>query len=469
MLVDGPTRCGKSQYAKSALLDWKYSVVALDLKADLRFDTAGWRSLTNDIIDIRTNGSGNQYDPLLGKNTEQEFLSVASHLLYEPHEGELDIFTKRAMVMLAHLCLGARRAGEPPLPYVSRLVHMGLPAAAEQIYQLEPDGPYLATQILDMDYPSAKKKGFKDEFLQSAWSTLSTKMRFLLTDTIVRCFNGSSFTGEDLMCGKKPMSVYLHFPEQDLQAMAPFIRLLWVNLIRELITTYDARRGKGCRPVLFVLDEAGRIALPHLDEYASTVCGRRISFMVIVQALSQLEAIYGKAKTETILSNMRSQIYFPPASFGAANFLSDNLGPTSVWSHSMTQREGVEVSEGLSEHGVPLIPAHEVKRMDEEEVIGFFNGYRLPPFKVKRIDFNNIPLLKQRYRLPQPPIRSLPVLNQTPVGRDEQQGEDEPEGFINPDSPQQSADDLFDRQLLTSSLPNKKVPYGQKAHSAPRT
>src|SRR3712207_3217858 len=93
--------------------------------------------------------------------------SVASHLLYEPHEGELDIFTKRAIVMLAHLCLGARRAGEPPLPYVSRLVHMGLPAAVEQIYRLAPDGPYLATQILDKDYPSAKKENFKDEFLQS--------------------------------------------------------------------------------------------------------------------------------------------------------------------------------------------------------------------------------------------------------------------------------------------------------------
>jgi len=308
---------------------------------------------------------------------------------------------------------------------------MGLPAAAKAVYQLEPDGPYLATQILDMDYPSAKKKDFKDEFLQSAWSTLSTKMRFLLTDTIVRCFSGSSFTGEDLMCGKKPVSVYLHFPEQDLLAMAPFIRLFWVNLIRELIATYDARRGKGCRPVLFVLDEAGRLAVPHLDEYSSTVCERGISLMIIVQALSQLDALYGRARTETILNNMDTQLYYRPNDQETAEYLEHCLGRKSEYAHSQTVREGAETSEGRMEQGIPLMTAQEIKQMADEEVIAFHSN--LPPFQARRMSWLDYPLLKARKGKTPPPVSALPDVAMELPDLATQTTRNSTSGFVNPD------------------------------------
>src|SRR3954453_13916840 len=57
--------------------------------------------------------------------------------------------------------------------------------------------------------------------------------------------------------------------EQDLLPLSPLVRLLWSSIIDELTTTYDDRPGrtaqeKGCKPVLLLIDEGGRTAIPKL-------------------------------------------------------------------------------------------------------------------------------------------------------------------------------------------------------------
>jgi type IV secretory pathway TraG/TraD family ATPase VirD4 len=71
----------------------------------------------------------------------------------------------------------------------------------------------------------------------------------------------------------------------DLLALAPVVRLVFQTLIHDTQTTYDKRPGrtakeKGCYPVLLLLDEAGRVKIPQLYEYATTVVGRQISLWV---------------------------------------------------------------------------------------------------------------------------------------------------------------------------------------------
>ena len=44
-------------------------------------------------------------------------------------------------------------------------------------------------------------------------------------------------------------------------------RLVWGALIDELITRYDNNQGTGCQPVLLLIDEAGRTAIPTLADY----------------------------------------------------------------------------------------------------------------------------------------------------------------------------------------------------------
>src|SRR5713226_5191261 len=103
LLVVAPTRGGKGLLATSQLLSWKHSVIVNDIKGDLFTQTAGYRAMLGNVFVIDPRGVGHCYDPLLGKHSEDELLSAASHLLYKPDEGEGAIFTQRATVMLTQL------------------------------------------------------------------------------------------------------------------------------------------------------------------------------------------------------------------------------------------------------------------------------------------------------------------------------------------------------------------------------
>ncbi len=402
-LIVGPTRSGKGLLATSQLLSWQHSVIVNDIKGDLFLQTAGYREALGPVFVIDPRGVGHCYDPLQGLHSEDELLSAAARLLHKPDEGNGAIFTQRATVMLTQLFLAARLAGYKPLTFIRQIVRVGLPDAAAWVNAVSPE---LATQFLDVRFDQAN---FSDKFLLSAWSTLSTNMRCLLTETVVRCFAGSDFTPSELMQTDAPVTVYLRWPERDLLALSPLIRLVWGSLIDGLITTYDNNQGKGCRPVLLLIDEAGRTAIPSLADHATTVVGRGIYLWVAVQSLSQLEVIYGLGRSRVLKDNMENQIYYGPIDLATAQQIQDKLGKQSAYAHSQTLREGEETSEGRTEQGIPLMTAQEIMQMKEEEVICFHR--RLPPFKINRMDFRKHPALAQGQNMPAPQLAQLPVLS----------------------------------------------------------
>jgi type IV secretion system protein VirD4 len=280
LMVVAPTRGGKGLLAISQLLSWKHSVIVNDLKGELFQATAGYRSTLGKVYVIDPiRGVGHRFDPLQNKQSEQEFYSSATHLLFEADEKER-IFTQRAIVMLTQLFLAARAEGIAPFPYVRFLIRLGLEDAASRLNLVDPD---LATQFLDRNF---LKANWSDKFLLSSWSTLTTKMRPLLTETVVRSLMHSDFTPEELMRSDTPVSVYIRWKEQDLLALSPLVRLLWGSLIYELINVYDNRQGKHCNPVLLLIDEASKTAIPtfgarsdgcRTGHHHSNVCARPLT------------------------------------------------------------------------------------------------------------------------------------------------------------------------------------------------
>jgi type IV secretion system protein VirD4 len=425
LLIVAPTRGGKGLLATSQLLTWQHSVVVNDIKGELFTQTAGYRSTLGKVFVIDPTGVGHRYDPLLGKQTEDEILSSATHLLFKPDEGEGAIFTQRATVMLTQLLLAARAEDHAPLPYVRRIIRSGLVAAAERLNTISPE---LATQFLDVEFAQAN---FSDRFLLSAWGTLSARMRPLLTETVVRCFAGADFTPRELMCNRSPVTVYFRWPERDLLALSPLVRLLWGSLIDELITTYDTLQGKNCREVLLLIDEAGRTAIPSLSDHATTVVGRGVSLWIAIQSLSQLDAVYGKARAHVLRDNVESQIYYRPSNQETADYLQHCLGRRSEYAHSQTVGEGTHTSQGLSEQGVPLLTAQEIKQLKDEEIIGFHR--RLPAFKAKRMDWRRFPILTQRQCIPAPRLSTLPKVENSLHENAWQRTEQFSSPYIDPD------------------------------------
>src|SRR4051812_28953549 len=238
MLVVAPTRGGKGLLATSQLLSWKHSVIVNDIKGELFAQTAGYRATLGKVCVIDPSGFGHRYDPLTGKHTEDALFSAATNLLFKADEGEGAIFTQRATNMLAQVFLAARLEGQAPLPYVRQIIRAGLPPAARELHEVNPE---LATQLLDVPY---KQANFSDRFLLSAWGTLANRLKPLLTETVVRCFTATDFAVRELLLSPTPVTVYLRWPERDLLALSPLVRLLWGSFIDELITGFDAVGGE---------------------------------------------------------------------------------------------------------------------------------------------------------------------------------------------------------------------------------
>ena len=402
LLIVAPTRSGKGLLAVSQLLTWHHSVIVNDVKGDLFAQTSGFRSLLGPVYVLDPTGVGHAYDPLQGKATEDALYSSAAHLLHEQ-----DIFSQRAAKMLTCIFTAAKRNEAAALPYTRTLLRAGLPGCSERLQAIDRE---LATVFLGVNTEQAN---LDDRFLLSAWETLTTKLYPLLTETAVRSLAHSDFTAEQLMRSPKPVTVYLRWKEQDLLALSPLVRLLWGSLIDELVTIYDQQAGRGCQPVMLLIDEGGRTAIPSLADHATTVVGRGISIWLAVQSLSQLEVVYGKPRAQVLKDNMESQIYYRPTDAATAEYIERRCGRHSAYARHTTEQHGGQSSEGRSEQAIPLLSAHEFMRYKDHEVIGFHRS--LPPFKLERMDWRQHAILQKRRTVPPPKLPALAPLADLPM------------------------------------------------------
>ena len=417
VLVDALTRGGKGLLAISQLCTWPHSAVVLDIKGELHEATAEYRKTLGPVFVIDPEAVGNQFDPLHGRFTERQLYAAAKYLLYE--EGERDpIFIQRGMKMLTQLFVAARLENQAAgyekyrlLPYAGQLMNLPINQVAAHLQAISPQ---LATKFLSGEYRPEKDYDEK-RFLASSWETATSRLYPILSDELLRCFDGSDFTGAQIITATQPITVYLRLPESELLALAPVVRLIFQTLIHDMQTTYDKRPGrtakeKGCSPVLLLLDEAGRVKIPLLYEYATTVVGRQISLWVAIQSISQLTATYGHANAETLLDNMDTQIFYRQRR-ATARYLEEELGKRSEYSHSQSRREGGYETQGMSEQGVPVMTANQIKQMKDWNILVFHHD--LPAFRARRMNWMEHPVLRERQAMRPPALTPLPPL--TPI------------------------------------------------------
>jgi type IV secretion system protein VirD4 len=342
LLVAAPTRKGKGLLAVSQLLTWPHSVVVNDIKGELFKLTAGHRSRLGPVFVVDPRGVGHQFDPLRACQDEDDCRAMAVHLLHKSSHLEPDPFTKRAIKMMKALFMAGLLERQRLLPYAAYLLHSGPEAAAERLETLSrhnqlPEHQNLAMGLLDRKITDAD---FSDRYLQSSWSTLTGDMDAVITEKVLRSVAGSDFTPEDILCGReeiiagrpvnRPVTVYLRFPEHRLHAHAPLIRLITSSLLDECLNLYDQpdlRRGRACIPSLWLFDEAGTSPIPGLKRFASTVAGREMTLVVMVQDLNQLYSAYGRDDARSIITNMQPNCFMSRASLRPWNTSSVGLKP----------------------------------------------------------------------------------------------------------------------------------------------
>jgi len=461
-----PTRSGKGVgLVVPTLLSWPDSVVVNDQKGELWAMTAGWRQKYAKNLVLKFEPAAEHgsvaFNPLdevrIGTPHEVGDVQNLVTIIVDPDgKGMTDHWSKTAHAFLTglilHLQYMARAQGQvanlpgvaaalsDPSKPISALYHAML--NNRHVVKRDSAGKVVDRRAHQVVSEAARDMLNRAENERSG--VLSTAMSYLALyrdPLVARNVSRSDFRLLDLMnhfeevdevdqatgevtTVKKPIpvSLYLVVKAEDKDRMQPLMRLMLNQIIRVLL-----------RPDIKYVD--GREQPPHLtkllaliDEFPSYrrlevfqealayIAGYGIKAYLIMQDISQLQAIYGK--DESIISNCHIRVAYAPNKIETGKWLSENSGVTTVVTERITtsgSRFGAflqQTSRSYADGSRPLITADEAMRLKAAEkdrdgritrageVLVFPSGHA--PIRGEQSLYFLDPTFSQRVRIPPP-------------------------------------------------------------------
>lgn len=143
-----------------------------------------------------------------------------------------------------------------------------------------------------------------------------------------------------------------------------------------------------------LIDEAANIGqIPNLEKLVATIRSREISACLVLQAQSQLKAIY-KDNCDTIIGNMDSRIFLGGSEPTTLKELNQALGKETIDTYNTGENRGRETSHSLNYQklGKDLASVDELEVLDGSKCILRLRGVR--PFMSDKYDLTQHPNYK---------------------------------------------------------------------------
>ena len=143
-----------------------------------------------------------------------------------------------------------------------------------------------------------------------------------------------------------------------------------------------------------LIDEAANIGqIPNLEKLVATIRSREISACLVLQARSQLKAIY-KDNADTIIGNMDSQVFLGGSEPTTLKELSEALGKETIDTFNTSDTRGNSPSYGTNYQklGKELMSRDELAVMDGSKCVLQLRGVR--PFLSDKYDLTQHPNYK---------------------------------------------------------------------------
>lgn len=170
------------------------------------------------------------------------------------------------------------------------------------------------------------------------------------------------------------------------------VSLCYTQLFNLLCTKADdVYGGRLPVPVRCLIDEAANIGqIPKLEKLMATIRSREISACLVLQAQSQLKALY-KDNADTITGNCDSMIFLGGKEKGTLKEIEEMLGRETIDSFNTGESRGKEVSHSLNytKLGKPLMSMDELAVMNGNKCILQLRGVR--PFLSDKYDITRHP------------------------------------------------------------------------------
>ena len=196
------------------------------------------------------------------------------------------------------------------------------------------------------------------------------------------------------MLGDRKTALFLIMSDTD-STFNFLISMVYTQLFNLLCDKADDKYG-GKLPVHVrcLIDECANIGqIPNLEKLVATIRSREISACLVLQARSQLKAIY-KDNADTIVGNMDNQIFLGGSEPTTLEELSETLGKETIDSFNTSDTRGNSPSYGTSfqKLGHELMSRDELAVLDGGKCILQLRGVR--PFLSDKYDLTQHPNYK---------------------------------------------------------------------------
>lgn len=355
-LIIGPSGAGKTRgYVLPNIMQCNESIIVADSKHTLMDKTQkllqenGYHIININISDL-SDASCDGYNPLdyihydekKGLYSEQDIMTVSACLV--PCEDLREPFWEHAARMFLDCLIAYVLECLPEQEH-----HLG---SVETLF-LEMGNKYfhhLFRELGELNPQSFAYRRYKlamtlataDKTFSSVMGILAEKLSTLLSEDVKALFQKTrKIHFQDL--GRRKTAVFIGVSDTD-RSCDRLVTLFFTQALHELClsadTDYPSHRLP--IPVRLILDDfAANGSIPDLDKIISVIRSREISVSIILQSLSQLEALYGPARSKTILNNCDTCLYLGGQDVDTARYVSMkadksvhcilNMPPDNAW------------------------------------------------------------------------------------------------------------------------------------------
>lgn len=387
VLVVAPTGAGKTTgIVIPNLLSWTGSVVTLDPKREAWAASAGWRAAHGEVFlwaPLAADGRSARFNPLDQISNDKvrrvaDLMKLAAALIPEP-ENDTRWIAQGAQRLFRALALwvidtpgAAATVGE-----IWRIVTTPDDLQAwchrEAISRKDLDSACIA-DLAAFAGAVDKERAYILNELQNAlqpWSSASVRA----------ATEASDFQLADLR--RRRMAIYLAMDPADMGAYGRLFRV-FVELTADALMRKDESADRR-HQVLLLIDEFATFGrLPLIETLMAAVRGYGARVMIVCQALSQFDRLYGIAGRNALLGNATRQIFMPSPDPVTGAYVSQRAGDSTIVARSQSRAFGggrLQRSTSETQISRSFLKPEEFERISANLAILFVTG--AAPFRVK--------------------------------------------------------------------------------------
>jgi type IV secretion system protein VirD4 len=421
VMLSAPTRSGKGVgVVIPNLLNWPDSVVVLDIKGENYDITAGYRAEHGQAVyafsPFDECARSHRWNPLTAVRTSPlhrvgDLLTIGQ--VFFPNDGSGTsseaFFNDQARNLF--LGLGLLLLETPELPRtIGELLRQSsgrgqslkghLSALIEQRKTAASLGhPPLSDECIDA---LQRLLSNSENTLTSVVATLNAPLTIFADAVVDAATSADDFRLEDVR--RRRMSIYVRIPPNRLASARPLLNLFFAQLV-SLNTRHLPEQDPSLKvQCLLVNDEftaMGRVGV--ITTAAAFLAGYNLRLLTVVQAMSQLDAVYGDKDARTFATNHGLQILYAPREQRDADEYSAMLGQFTERatsrgrSRSFSQHGHSSVSRNESEQRRALLLPQEFKELGSERLVVIFENCK--PILGEKIRYHREPVFTARLRI----------------------------------------------------------------------